>query len=139
MQTKSLLIGIASFILGGLTVATAAATINRPAATTAHTTRTSTADSMTAMNADLRSKTGDDYDKAFLADMIAHHQGAVDMANQSASQAKHDEIKQLSNDIVRAQQAELTKMKQWQRDWGYVTGNMMHDDDTMDGMMHMSN
>ena len=80
--------------------------------------------SMMDMNKQLEGLSGDDYDKAFIEMMITHHEGAVDMAELSASRAKHYEIKQLSQAIITAQDKEIADMKQWQRDWGYSTGEM---------------
>lgn len=80
--------------------------------------------SMMDMNKQLEGLSGDDYDKAFIEMMITHHEGAVDMAELSTSRAKHDEIKQLSQAIITAQDKEIADMKQWQRDWGYSTGEM---------------
>ena len=80
--------------------------------------------SMMDMNKQLEGLSGDDYDKAFIEMMITHHEGAVDMAELSASRAKHDEITQLSQAIITAQDKEIADMKQWQRDWGYSTGEM---------------
>ena len=80
--------------------------------------------SMMDMNKQLEGLSGDDYDKAFIEMMITHHEGAVDMAELSASRAKHDEIKRLSQAIITAQDKEIADMKQWQRDWGYSTGEM---------------
>ncbi|MBL8160211.1 DUF305 domain-containing protein [Candidatus Saccharibacteria bacterium] len=80
--------------------------------------------SMMDMNKQLEGLSGDDYDKAFIEMMITHHEGAVDMAKLSASRAKHDEIKQLSQAIITAQDKEIAEMKQWQQDWGYSTGEM---------------
>jgi len=68
----------------------------------------------------LEGKTGDAFDKAFLEGMIPHHQGAVDMANATLRDAKHEELKQLARDIITSQQKEIDMMKQWQKDWGYV-------------------
>ena len=85
--------------------------------------------SMADMNKELENLSGDDYDKAFIEMMIAHHEGAVDMAELSDSRAKHEEIKQLSREIFVAQQKEITDMKQWQSDWGYGSdeaNQMMH-------------
>jgi uncharacterized protein (DUF305 family) len=80
--------------------------------------------SMMDMNKQLEGLSGDEYDKAFIEMMITHHEGAVDMAELSASRAKHDEIKQLSQAIITAQDKEIADMKQWQQDWGYSTGEM---------------
>ncbi len=123
METKPLLYGLVGFFIGGFVVSLAAVTFNRPAADHGH---NSAAGNHTGMAmghmAALIGKTGDDYDKAFLADMIAHHQDAVDMSKLSAANAKHDEIKQLSDAITDAQRKEIAQMKQWQIDWGYVNG-----------------
>ncbi len=108
MQTKSLLYGLIGFFLGGFIVSVAATTFDRPSEQTAGNTINS-----------LTGKQGDEYDKAFIAEMIGHHQGAIDMAKLSAANAKHDEIKQLSKDIVAAQEKEIAQMKQWQAQWGY--------------------
>lgn len=75
--------------------------------------------SMDDMMNGLEDKTGDDFDKAFLQEMIEHHKGAVEMAKEAQQNAKHDEIKQLSNDIITAQEKEIQQMQEWQKNWGY--------------------
>ena len=72
---------------------------------------------------------GEDYDRTFLMNMMAHHQGAVDMANLAASKAKRQEIKTLADGIVQAQTSEITQMTAWQKEWGYTS---MSSDNTMD-------
>lgn len=116
METKSLLIGIVSFIAGGLLVSIAATTFEKDEIT-----KPDSVHSMGMMQgADtLGGKTGDDFDKAFITEMIEHHEGAVDMAKMADRFAEHDEIKQLSRDIITAQEKEITQMKQWQQAWGY--------------------
>jgi uncharacterized protein (DUF305 family) len=81
--------------------------------------------SMSDMTEQLRNKTGDDFDKAFIEMMISHHEGAVDMANLVPSRAKHDEVKRLGEAIIAAQTKEINDMKQWQVDWGYSSDEMM--------------
>lgn len=76
-------------------------------------------DSMSGMVDSLKGKTGDDFDKEFIKQMIVHHQGAIDMANLAKVNAKHDEIKSMADDIISAQSKEIEMMKQWQKDWGY--------------------
>lgn len=56
-------------------------------------------------------------DEQFLAAMIEHHQGAIDMAKIALERAEHTEVRQLSEDIVAAQQAEIEQMRAWQREW----------------------
>jgi uncharacterized protein (DUF305 family) len=67
----------------------------------------------------LKGKTGDEFDKAFINEMIAHHQVAVDMANLAKTTAKHDEIKKMCDDVIKAQSAEIETMKKWKTTWGY--------------------
>jgi len=67
----------------------------------------------------LDGKTGEEFDKAFLSEMIVHHQGAVDMAEAAATSASHQEIKDMSQAIIDAQTKEIDQMKQWQKEWGY--------------------
>lgn len=87
--------------------------------------------SMDDMNTQLETKSGDDFDKAFLDMMIVHHQGAIDMADLAATRANHEEVKTLSKAIIIAQNKEIADMQQWQMDWGYKSTN-----DIMPGMHH---
>jgi uncharacterized protein (DUF305 family) len=57
------------------------------------------------------SASGNATDAAFITDMTAHHQGAIDMAKLAQKRAEHSEIKQLANDIVSAQKAEIAVME----------------------------
>lgn len=91
--------------------------------------------SMSDMTSSLKNKTGDDFDKAFISEMIAHHQGAIDMANLAKQNAKHDEIKNLANDIVTAQTKEITEMKSWQTQWNYSTSSTDSTSHDMNDMM----
>jgi hypothetical protein len=54
-----------------------------------------------------------DADIDFLKGMIAHHQGAVDMAQVQLKYGKDAQIKKLSRDIIRAQNLEIRWMKKW--------------------------
>ena len=64
--------------------------------------------------------TGEAFDEAYVADMLAHHEGALNMAEQAQAVTAHEEIRRLAGDITRSQGLEIAKMKQWQRDWGYT-------------------
>ena len=75
--------------------------------------------SMEGMVEALEAKTGDDFDKEFTGLMIEHHQGAIDMANLAKINAKHQEIKNLADDIISAQTNEIKMMQDWQKTWGY--------------------
>lgn len=72
---------------------------------------------MEEMMSALQGKTGDEFDKAFLAEMIMHHQGAVDMAKATLQIAKHQELKDMAQAIIAAQTAEIQQMQQWQKAW----------------------
>lgn len=72
---------------------------------------------MASMMEGLNGKTGDNFDKAFLSEMVMHHEGAVDMAEAALKSAKHQEIKTLSNAIITAQNKEIADMKAWYKAW----------------------
>ena len=72
---------------------------------------------MDGMTASLTGKTGDAFDKAFVDEMIVHHQGAVDMAHAALTSAKHQEIKDMANAIITAQTKEIAQMEAWRTAW----------------------
>lgn len=63
---------------------------------------------------------GEDYDKAFTASMIVHHENAVSMAKFAATNASRQEIKDLAATIVTSQGKELADMTNWRTQWGYT-------------------
>lgn len=72
---------------------------------------------MGGMMAGLQGKTGDAFDKEFLAEMIVHHQGAVEMAKAVLVTSKRPELIKLANDIISAQTKEIGMMQEWQKAW----------------------
>jgi uncharacterized protein (DUF305 family) len=56
-------------------------------------------------------KNGKYSDKAFIDAMVPHHQGAIAMARVALENAKHNEIKELSRNIVSTQQSEIEELK----------------------------
>jgi uncharacterized protein (DUF305 family) len=60
----------------------------------------------------LKAGQGTEAARLFLEQMIGHHEGAIDMAQQEIGAGKHPGSVQLSRDIVTAQEAEIAKMKQ---------------------------
>lgn len=76
-------------------------------------------DIMDNMMSGLDSRQDEGFDKVFLQRMILHHQGAVEMAKLAQKQAKHQEIIDLSQEIIDAQTSEIEMMKSWQKNWGY--------------------
>lgn len=53
------------------------------------------------------------FDLQFLDTMIAHHQGAIDMAKMVDAKAGHAELKTLAKAIIAAQEKEIAQMKSW--------------------------
>jgi uncharacterized protein (DUF305 family) len=62
------------------------------------------------------SVSGNATDAAFIADMTAHHEGAIEMARIAQKRAEHPEIRQLADAIVEAQEGEISVMKTIRRD-----------------------
>jgi uncharacterized protein (DUF305 family) len=91
----------------------------------------STIDHNTQATAKLKDLKGDDFDKAFVEEMILHHQGAIDMAKLIDTNAKHDELKQLGREIISAQSKEIDIMQAWQTEWGYGSVPQSHDEHDM--------
>lgn len=60
-----------------------------------------------------------DFDKAFVEEMIPHHQMAVMMATMLKSSTNRPEMKKLANNIITAQTKEIGQMRGWLTDWGY--------------------
>ena len=58
-------------------------------------------------------KVYEDIDRNFAAQMIPHHQSAVDMAKVYSKYGQEKELLQLSEDIVREQSLEITQLKNW--------------------------
>src|SRR5918998_731762 len=50
-------------------------------------------------------------DEAFIDAMVPHHQGAIAMAEVALKNAEHEEIKELSSNIISSQQAEIEELK----------------------------
>ena len=56
-------------------------------------------------------KNGEYSDEAFIDAMVPHHQGAIAMARVALKNAEHEEISELSRNIVSSQQAEIKELK----------------------------
>ena len=50
-------------------------------------------------------------DKAFIDAMVPHHQGAIAMAKVALKNAEHQEIRELSHNIISSQQTEIEELK----------------------------
>lgn len=73
---------------------------------------------MQGMVQNLQGKTGKDLEKAFLTDMIPHHQGAVEMAKLLVADATVSaELKAFAQAIITAQEREVEKMGVWVKNY----------------------
>jgi uncharacterized protein (DUF305 family) len=59
-----------------------------------------------------------DADVDFVKGMIPHHQGAIDAAKVALQYAKAPEVLKLAQDIVTAQESEITFMNNWLKRMG---------------------
>ena len=57
------------------------------------------------------------FDQAFIEQMIPHHQMAVMMAQMLLASTNRPEMKQLAENIVSAQTAEINQMRDWYQTW----------------------
>ncbi len=69
------------------------------------------------MNAALEGKSGAEFDKAFLSEMIIHHEGAVDMAEQVLQRSSRPELRSFAQEIIDVQAKEIQQMQAWEAAW----------------------
>src|SRR3989344_4864805 len=58
-----------------------------------------------------------DFDKAFIEQMIPHHQLAIMMAQMLQAGTNRPEMLQLAKNIITSQSEEITKMQGWYKNW----------------------
>jgi len=88
----------------------------------------------------LKGLSGKEFNIAFMSQMIAHHQGALDMAQQALTVAKHAETKKEARMVISDQKKEIEQMTGWLQKWYGVEpsqkqADLMNSD--MKGMMSM--
>lgn len=59
----------------------------------------------------------DDFDSAFIAAMIPHHQSAIEMAEMVTNSGASPEVAKLAQAIIAAQTDEIEMMEKWSVDW----------------------
>ncbi len=60
-------------------------------------------------------------DVAFALGMIPHHQGAIEMANIQLKYGKDEQMRKLAQDIIAAQDPEITLMQNWLKTQGITS------------------
>ena len=65
------------------------------------------------MHKDMSIRYTDNPDVDFVKGMIAHHQGAVDMAKVQLKYGKSEEMKKLAESIIEDQNKEINQMEKW--------------------------
>lgn len=68
----------------------------------------------------LASLKGNEFDVEFINQMIAHHEGAIEMAKALKADENYAELQRLAGSIVASQSAEIEQMRGW---IGSVVGN----------------
>lgn len=71
------------------------------------------APAMDAMHRDMMTAISGDPDVDFVRGMIPHHQGAVEMAKILKANGKDPELQKLADDIIAAQEREISFMQDW--------------------------
>ncbi|MDQ3064724.1 MAG: DUF305 domain-containing protein [bacterium] len=127
MNKQTILALVIGLVVGGGSIQ-AINNLNQNDSSNTTQTKTSTADHNAQATSKLENLKGDDFDKAFIEEMLLHHQGAVDMAKLVETNAKHSELKQLGQEIISAQSKEIDMMQAWQSDWGYKDVPASHSD-----------
>jgi uncharacterized protein (DUF305 family) len=59
----------------------------------------------------------DPFDRAFIDMMIPHHQGAIAMAKDLLEKGEQPALRDMAEDIIDAQAAEIERMRKWRKDW----------------------
>lgn len=60
----------------------------------------------------LSDASGTDFDRLFLEGMIEHHEGAIEMAQDELDNGVDDQSRQIAEDVITAQEAEITEMNE---------------------------
>lgn len=72
---------------------------------------------MAGMTAGLADREGAEFERAFIDEMILHHEGAVVMARTVLEKTQRPELVQLANNIITAQTQEIQMMRAWRAEW----------------------
>ncbi len=65
------------------------------------------------MMQELKETAGEEQDQLYIKGMIDHHKGAVDMAEQILAITQREEVRQLAQEIIENQTAEINQLEAW--------------------------
>ncbi len=117
MNQKSIMVAVATLIIGlliGVSIGGSKAQDQSQEMTRNDSGMDHAMDDMTSR---LSTLTESEFEKAFLEEMIVHHEGAVAMAQQVLSKSNRPELLKLANDIINAQTQEISMMQGWLTNW----------------------
>jgi uncharacterized protein (DUF305 family) len=57
------------------------------------------------------------FDKAFIDNMIPHHESAIEMAQVVLAESENPDIREIAGAIVDAQEREIEQMRSWRDEW----------------------
>lgn len=59
----------------------------------------------------------DPFDRAFIDNMLPHHQSAIAMAQVALDETENEEIRYIAQNIRDSQQREIEQMREWREEW----------------------
>lgn len=73
------------------------------------------AEAMDKMNQDMMAPMSGAADQDFMRMMMAHHQGAIDMARVELEHGRNAEARTMAQEVITKQQAEIAMIQEWMR------------------------
>jgi uncharacterized protein (DUF305 family) len=58
-----------------------------------------------------------EFDQMFIDMMTPHHQSAIEMAQIALERAEHEELRQMAQQMIDSQQADIEQMRTWRQEW----------------------
>jgi uncharacterized protein (DUF305 family) len=65
----------------------------------------------------LENLSGQDFDIAYMSQMIEHHKGALEMAEAALEASENEDVRGAAQKIIDAQSAEITQLTDWLSSW----------------------
>ena len=57
------------------------------------------------------------FDRAFIDNMVPHHESAIEMTNAALRESENPKIREIARAIVDAQEKEIAQMQRWREEW----------------------